>query len=295
MTERIDPTLDQVRNLVDDQFPEYADLPITNVELSGWDNRTFRLGDSLSIRIPSADWYVAQVAKEQRWLPLLAPHVPLPIPVPVAIGEPTAIVPWRWSINRWLHGDPLASSTVHDQVQLATDLAGFLNALYALDTRDGPPAGEHSFYRGSPLIAYDAQARETIAELSDEVDSASAVAIWELAIATQWTGKPVWFHGDVAVGNLLIESDRLAAVIDFGTSAVGDPACDTVFAWTYLSGTARQTFADSLNVSPDCWIRGRGWALWKCLITLHQIRETDPAGAEEQRRILDQIVSDPIS
>jgi aminoglycoside phosphotransferase (APT) family kinase protein len=291
---RINPTADHVQRVVTSQFPEYADLHVRDVEFSGWDNRTFRLGEELSVRIPSAEWYVAQVEKEQTWLPKLAPLLPLPVPAPVAIGSPTPEIPWPWSINRWLPGEPLATASIHDPEQLATDLAEFLNALYAVEATDGPVAGEQSFFRGCPPAAYDDQTRETIAKLADVIDGAAALAIWEDANSSEWTGQPVWFHGDVAVGNLLVENGHLAAVIDFGTSGVGDPACDTVFAWTWLTGTARQIFAQKLNVSPDCWVRGRGWALWKCLITLADDQNMTLPGAEEQRRILREILADPI-
>lgn len=288
-------TRELAARLVRDQFPEYAHLPVTEVAHGGWDNRTFRLGDHFSVRLPSALGYVAQVEKEHRWLPRLAPHLPLPIPVPVALGRPGPGYPWPWSIYRWLPGEPLATMPIHDQLRLAQDLAGFLNALYAIDAGDGPPAGEHSFYRGCSPVPYDARTCETIATLLAGSDAALATDIWERAIATDWTGNPVWFHGDVAVGNLLIADDRVSAVIDFGTSAVGDPACDTVFAWTYLTGDARRIFADRLDVSPDCWIRGRGWALWKCLITLADTTNATLPGAAEQRRILREILTDPVA
>lgn len=293
--DRSQVTCDLAARLIREQFPEYAHLPVTDVDHGGWDNRTFRLGDALSIRMPSAPGYVAQVEKEQRWLPRLAPHLPLPIPAPVALGRPTAGYPGPWSINRWLPGEPLATTPVPDQDRLASDLAAFLNALYAIDASEGPPAGEHSFYRGCSPAPYDARTRETIAGLLAGSDAATATAIWERTLTTEWAGTPVWCHGDVAVGNLLINNGRLSAVIDFGTSTVGDPACDTVFAWTWLTGNARRIFADRLAVSPDCWIRGRGWALWKCLITLADTSNTTLPGADEQRRILHEILTDPVA
>jgi aminoglycoside phosphotransferase (APT) family kinase protein len=279
---------------VRDQFPEYAHLPVTDVALSGWDNRTFRLGEDLSVRLPSADGYIAQVEKEQQWLPRLAPHLPLPIPAPVAMGRPSPDYPWPWSINRWLPGELVAVTPVTDMVRFATDLAGFLAALYRVNPTGGPRAGVQSFYRGASLAAYDAQTRESIAALADEIDPAVATAIWERALAEEWTGEPVWFHGDIAVGNLLVSDGCLSAVIDFGTSGVGDPACDTVIAWTFFTGESRAAFVRELPLGPEYFIRGRGWALWKCLITLLNPSNSTLPDSNEQRRILHEILSDPV-
>jgi aminoglycoside phosphotransferase (APT) family kinase protein len=281
---------DLVCRLIAGQFPQWADLPVREVDLQGWDNRTFRLGDELSVRLPSAAGYVPQVEKEHRWLPGLAPHLPLPIPSPVAQGHPAEGYPSPWSVYQWLPGEPAATARIDDLCDFARDLAGFLAALYRIPADDGPAAGPHSFYRGGPLSVYDAETRESITILSDEIDATAATEVWEDALAAEWPGPPVWVHGDVAVGNLLVRDGRLSAVIDFGSSAVGDPACDTVIAWTFLSGESRQIFHRSLPVDEHTWTRGRGWALWKALITIAWHRETDPAKANDARRVLDQVL-----
>lgn len=118
----------------------------------------------------------------------------------------------------------------------------------------------------------------------------TARLVWEDAVGATWLGDPVWFHGDVAGGNLLVRDGRLAAVIDFGTSGVGDPACDVVVAWTLLDGPARQAFRDALGVDGATWSRGRGWALWKALITL--AGATEDAAAEESRAVLEVVLAD---
>src|SRR5690348_6050028 len=143
---RADITVDLVRRLVRAQFPQWADLPIYPVEYDGWDNRTFRLGEEMSVRLPSAQGYVAQVAKEQRWLPRLAPRLPLPIPVPLAQGVPGAGYPWPWSVYRWLAGAPATVAPIADLRAFAATLAQFLSALQAIDARGGPPPGAHNFY-----------------------------------------------------------------------------------------------------------------------------------------------------
>jgi aminoglycoside phosphotransferase (APT) family kinase protein len=251
--------------LVARQFPQWADLPVAPVSLSGWDNRSFRLGDDLLVRLPSHEAYAAAVEKEQRWLPRLAPQLPLPVPRPVGLGRPDDEYPWPWSVYAWIDGEPAATAPPTDLDSFAVDLARFLVALRGADAEDGPAAGPHSFWRGGPLSTYDEEARRAFAALGDD---GRMTAVWDRALASTWDRPPVWCHGDVAVGNLLVRDGRLAAVIDFGSSAVGDPACDTVIAWTLFTGSSRAVFRRTLDLDDDTWDRGRGWALWKAAITL---------------------------
>lgn len=278
-----------VRRLVAAQFPEWADLPVRPVALSGWDNRTFHLGDAMTVRLPSAAGYVPAVEKEQRWLPTLAPHLPLPIPVPIARGVPGQGYPWPWSVNRWLDGENATLDRIVDLTRFAEDLAAFLVALQRIDPAGGPLAGAHSFYRGAALTVYDEETRRAITTLGDRIDGAAATAVWEAALAATWHCPRVWFHGDVASGNLLVRDGRLAAVIDFGTSGIGDPACDVVIAWTLLCGASRNAFRAALAVDDVMWTRGRGWALWKALITHDDI---DPAKAADARRVVDTVLAE---
>jgi len=258
---------DLARHLIQFQFPEYAHLPITQVLPGGNDNRTFRLGDELAIRMPSAEGYAASVAKEQRWLPLIARHVTLPVPEPVAAGAPDDRYPYPWSINGWMPGQSALENPPADTVTFARDLAQFLGTLQTVPTAGAPLAGAHSFFRGADPAHYDDETREAIARLGSAIDGSLATRLWEEGIAATYTGVPVWFHGDVATGNLLVRDGRLSAVIDFGTSGVGDPACDLYIAWTSLDPAARAAFRAELAVDEGMWARGRAWTLWKALIT----------------------------
>ena len=280
------------RRLIASQFPHWSDLPIRAVEFDGWDNRTFRLGSELTVRLPSGDWYAQQVDKEQRWLPVLAPQLPLPIPMPVARGEPDAGFPYPWSVYRWLDGELASKARIDDLADFATTLAGFLNALRRVDATGGPAPGEHNFYRGGPLSTYEEEALQAVDALGDEVPADAVRRVWDDAMSTSWDREPVWVHGDVAVGNLLVRDAQLGAVIDFGSSGVGDPACDTVIAWTFLSGPSRARFRAALDVDRATWSRGRGWALWKALISLVGHLERDAPEAALARRDIDQVVAD---
>ena len=280
------------RRLVDGQFPQWSDLPIAEVEVDGWDNRTFRLGSELTVRLPSGDWYAQQVDKEQRWLPVLASRLPLAIPAPVAEGAPDDGYPYPWSVYRWLDGELASKAPIADLTAFATTLAGFLNALARVDASGGPAPGEHNFFRGGPLATYEGEALEALDRLGDEVPRDAVLRAWEDATSTSWDREPVWFHGDVAAGNLLVRDGRLAAVLDFGSSGVGDPACDCVIAWTFLSGRARDRFRAVLDVDAETWSRGRGWCLWKALITLVGSLERDSPGAAAPRRDIEQVLAD---
>jgi aminoglycoside phosphotransferase (APT) family kinase protein len=281
--ERSAITPELVSALIADQFPQWAALPVTPVDLNGWDNTTFRLGAELSVRLPTADVYVPQVEKEHRWLPVLAPRLPLPIPQPVARGAPGRGFPRPWSVYRWLVGEVATADRVADLGAFARDLAGFLAALYAVDPSGGPSAGAHSFLRGAPLDVYDEDARSAIAELDGAIDAAAATDAWTAALASSWDGPPVWVHGDVTGANLLVVGGRLSAVLDFGCSAVGDPACDLAIAWTFFDADSRSVFRERLGLDDATWTRGRGWALWKALITEAQTHRRAANGAAARR------------
>ncbi len=244
------------------------------------------------MRLPSVAGYAPQVEKEHRWLPRLAPLLPLPIPVPLAMGSPTAEYPWYWSVYRWLDGEPASVGRVADLRLFAVTLAHFLVALQLIGAADGPPPGRDNFFRGGSLAVYDEETRRAIAALGDTIDTDAATAVWEAALAAEWRGAPVWLHGDVASGNLLVGEGRLCAVIDFGSSAVGDPACDLTIAWTFLSGDNREAFRAGLPLDDAAWARGRGWALWKALITLVGAMHTDPTKAGESRRVIEDVLAD---
>lgn len=267
----IDPVVideDLVRALVAEVFPRWADLPVRQVLPGGHDNRTFRLGEQLAVRLPSAEGYVPSVEREQRWLPVLAAALPLPIPEPVALGRPAAGFPWPWSVNRWIEGEPATTADIPDRARFAVDVADFLAALRAVDTTGAPAAGAHNFHRGGDLAVYRHEADAVLARLPDAELAAWAAQVLDRSFASRWDRSPVWVHGDVAVGNLLVRDGRLAAVIDFGGCAVGDPASDLVLAWTSLDHRAAEAFRDAVRLDDETWDRAAGWALWKALITL---------------------------
>ncbi|WP_342504870.1 aminoglycoside phosphotransferase family protein [Sporosarcina sp. FSL K6-2383] len=284
--------VDVVTRLITEQFPEWASLTIKPVKHSGNDNRTFHLGEQMSVRLPSAASYVPQVGKEQRWLPVLSKELTLLIPTPIAKGEPSEAYPWPWSVNQWIEGEALSLENVTDLNQLATDLGAFLLALQSIDASGGPLAGEHNFYRGGSIAVYDEEARNAIDNNRDMFNESLLKELWQWALASTWQAEPVWVHGDIAPGNLLVKDGQLCAVIDFGILGVGDPACDAAMAWTFFDNESRKIFKNTLQMDEETWNRARGWALWKALITYDAHKNTNKAIAEESYRIIEVIVSD---
>ena len=284
----IDDTL--VRRMVAAQFPQWADLPVRSAAVGGWDNRSFRLGEHMIVRLSSAADYSMQVEKEHRWLPKLARLLPLPIPTPLAIGEPVRGYPWRWSIYRWIEGDAAAPERIGDLSAFAASLAQFLVALQRIDATDGPRPGPHNFHRGGALTTYDAETRQAIALLKGKINTKAATEVWEAALGTTWEHSPVWIHGDVSAGNLLVKAGRLSAVIDFGMLGVGDPACDLSIAWTLFSGKSREAFRAMLPLDAGTWARARAWTLWKALIVAAGLTETNAVEAARPRRVIDEVL-----
>ena len=285
-----DPSL--VRRLLADQFPQWADLTIDPVESPGTDNAIYRLDEDMAVRLPRISGGTGTIDKELRWLPKLAPLLPVPISQPLARGAPGQGYPWQWSVHRWLDGESVNVEQVADPVALGQDLGGFVAALRRIDTTGGPIAGQDGS-RGVPLARRDAATREAIAQLDGLVDGPAVTTAWEAAVrAPTWQRPGVWIHGDLLSGNVLIDDcGRLSAVIDFGCMAVGDPACDVMAAWTLFEAEGRKAFRSVIEVDDATWARGRGWALSFALIALPYYMHTNPVFVRDARHVIRQVLA----
>ncbi|MCL5099325.1 MAG: aminoglycoside phosphotransferase family protein [Candidatus Omnitrophica bacterium] len=291
--DEVDTDVSLVGRLLAAQFPQWADLPIEPVPSAGTDNALYRLGEDMAVRLPRVLRATGQVEKEHRWLPRLAPHLPLAIPVPLAKGTPAEGYPWHWSVYRWLEGETATIERIADPRQAATELAQFVAALQRIDPTGGPPPGPDNSFRGVPLARRDAHTRAAIAALDGMLDTGTVTAVWEAALqAPAWQGPAVWIHGDLLAANLLAQHGRLSAVIDFGCLGLGDPACDLMVAWTYLSAETRDIFRAALPVDDATWARGRGWALSFGLIALPYYQSTNPVLAGIARYAIDEALAD---
>jgi len=214
-------------------------------------------------------------------------------PVPLAKGVPGEGYPWQRSVYPWLPGENATIVPITDPDQAARDLAHFITALQGSGPTGGPPPGPHNFFRGEPLALRDSETRAAIATLRGMLDADAATAAWEAALqAPAWDGPPVWIHGDLQSGNLLVERGLISAVIDFGCLGVGDPACDLQVAWNLFSAQTRDVFRAALTVDDAMWARGRGWALSVGLIALPYYQNTNPVLAGISRRAIDEALAD---
>lgn len=280
------PHIDEslARRLVDAQFPQWAELPLRRLDPAGSDHVIYRLGDELSVRLPRHPGAIGQAEAELEWLPRLAPHLPLAVPVPVAVGEPGFGYPWRWAVSRWLDGTVATVEDLAESPAAARQLAGFLTALQAIPTT-GAPARKDS------LAGRDDETREAIAAVADDFDAAALLRVWEAALAAPaWDRDPVWVHGDFHTGNLLTTGGRLTAVIDFGGTGAGDPAADLMVAFSLLSPPTRELFRSALAVDDATWARGRGWALTGAVVAHQAYAATEPRVAAQTRRQLSAVL-----
>ena len=271
----LDVDVSLVRRLVAAQFPEWAELPIEHVPHGGTDNALFRLGDGHVARLPVHVAKEATLTKEREWLPRLAPHLPVAVPVPVAEGAPGEGYPCTWSVYEWLAGEDATLAPIVDPVP---QLAAFIRAVQAMDATNGPPG------RGVPLASRDAPFRASLAK----IELPGAADAWEEGLAAPaWEGPGVWAHGDLDARNVLVVDGRLRAVLDWGSAGVGDPACEHMVAWKLVAAEERDAFRAALDLDEATWARARGWVLSQAVIALaYYTEETNPVLLAEARRWL---------
>ncbi len=291
--DEVETSVSLVARLLMAQFPQWADFPIEPVRSAGAHNALYRLGDNMVVRLPRIPRAVGEVDKEHQWLPKLAPFLPLAIPCPLARGDPGEGYPWHWSVYQWLEGESATIEHITYPYQAATDLARFVATLQRIDSTGGPLPGTHNSFRGESLAMRDTRTCEAIATLRGTFDADTMAAAWDAAInMPAWHGSPVWLHGDLQPGNLLAVQGRLSAVIDFGGLGVGDPACDVMAAWMFLSADTRNIFHAALQVDDATWARGRGWALSVGLISLLYYQGTNSILAGIARRAIHEVLAD---
>ncbi len=278
-----------VNALLQHQCPQWAHLPLTTIPSTGTDHALFRLGCDYLVRLPRIDWAVTSIDQEYELLPQIATYLTTPIFTPMFKGHATSVYPWPWLIAKWHEGHNPEAEKTNEYAALAQDLAGFLNQFHAIPLTSGPASR-----RGVPLSHLNADTQKAINQLRGEIDVLAVMDLWHELMATpQWQQKSVWVHGDFLPGNILVQHNRLSAVIDFTDLGVGDPACDLVIAWSLLNSQSRNLFRNCLaHVDHNTWARGKAWALSIALIMLPYYKNSSPALAQLARRMINQVLSD---
>ena len=264
--------LNMIRSLIRSQLPDLADLPI-QIAGEGWDNVMVRVGDAFAVRAPRHAVGERLLKTEQRWLPVLAPDLPLPVPEPVYIGRPEGGFPFTWSLVRWLPGEVAAISPPAPEEALT--LAAFLKALHQ-PAHVGAPVSQH---RGCALTGKQEDTERRMANLAHRPDviTPQLLKLWREALATPIDAAPVWLAGDVHPQNVLVEGGKLSAFIDWGDMCAGDPATDLASIWMLFDDpSARAVAINAYGVSEATLLRAKGWAIFFGVILLETGLQDDP-------------------
>ncbi len=255
--DEVNISLNLVQQLLETQFPHWANLPIKLLKAGGTENVLYRLGDTLLVRLPRIDWAVAPLEKDATWLPFVAPYIALQIPKLLAQGLPSEAYPFPWGVYAWLEGQDLFNAPLENEEALALDLVSLIQSLQRIPIPEAPPPA-----RGKPFADDDIGVRENLALLPTQFQPVQLEQIWQKAlVAPAWTGVAVWSHGDLHGANLLGQHGRLSAVLDFGALGVGNPIYDYASAWMLLRKPARTTFRAALELDDATWLRSAGVAL----------------------------------
>jgi aminoglycoside phosphotransferase (APT) family kinase protein len=277
-----------MRGLLTEQFPQWADLPLRRVPDSGTDSAIYRLGADLGIRLPRIQWAVPQIDKECLWLGRLADELPVRVPVPIGEGEPGRGYPYPWLVYPWLPGTSLDRTSVASTSSLVRDVATFVLALHAVPTAGGPEPGR----RGGAMVPLDREVEWALEKLEGLIDTTRARAVWRAAREAEPVSQvAVWIHGDLLPGNIVVDGGRLAGIIDWSATGVGDPACDAMFAWS-LGAEERELCRRLLGFDDATWARARGWVVEQAALYIPYYAESLPVAVAQAKTRLEAALSD---
>jgi aminoglycoside phosphotransferase (APT) family kinase protein len=295
----VEITADLVRDLLREQHPDLAGLAIREVA-GGWSNQQWRLGDELVVRMPRTEEAPELQRNERRWLPVLAPRLPLPVPSPVRTGEPSARFPKLWTIMTWVPGEPLDCTSISRGEHAADTLASFLGALHVEAPADAPASSDRGHHPKDGEAGFDYFFQAVApAGIADDVR-----AVWDDAVAApEWQGPPIWVHGDLHPANVVVSDGTLSGVIDFGAMFAGDPAWDLAAAWVLLPAGVASRFFDAYAHADDAAIRrARGLAALKSLFLMLMGQNGDrglpggkPTWGPAGRAALDRVLRDDVT
>lgn len=284
---------DLVRALLAAQFPAWAEEELVAVESTGTDHAIWRLGDALAVRLPRTPAAAQQPVRVATWLPTLAPHLPIAVAAPVAVGEPGSGYPFPWIVTPWVVGEEASNGRTVKGRRPFLALGRFIHQLHGIDPTGGPGPGPENFWRGEPLKARDEATRAAFEQIANELSLPLMLKAWKRALsAARYEGPGCWIHGDLAPGNILVADNRVVAVIDWGGMAVGDPACDYGLVWSLAKPGGSPVWDLATRADVATIDRARGWALSVAAIQLPYYRDTNPALATQARRTIHTVLAE---
>lgn len=281
-------SLEVVKQLLKDQFPDYSHLAIQPLKHQGTDNVMLKLGEDKIIRFPRTQRSEENLKKEYLWLPKIESGLSIQIPHIIEVGQPCEQCSFQWAIVNYLGGSSPSDNNPLDLAQAAKDLGHFIKELQRVDTNNAPLCS-----RESPSMRSDKETRQLIPALSDVFDVKEITQLWEAALKIPtWEKAPVWLHGDIHAGNLLVQNKKITGVIDFGMSGVGDPACDLMIGWMLFKEDARETFRNVFNPDKSMWDRARGCALHFGIMAYSYYKNRDPFLAGLAKKTLEEVITE---
>jgi aminoglycoside phosphotransferase (APT) family kinase protein len=279
-----------VKDLIKEQFSEYENLPIYEFDSTGTVNSIFKLGSDYYIRFPKLKEYADLILKEYRILPYIAKHVSIKIPQPIKLGKPNGLYPVHWAVYNWINGDPYNNNRITNYQGIISELTNFIKELHAINLlEDAPKAGR------KPLLELNTITIENLNASKEEIDYTKAIKIWEKFIDIPvFDIKPVWIHADLLKPNILIKNDHIAAIIDFGSAGVGDPAFDIISAWSLFDNKNRNIFRNQMNVNDTIWYRACAYALHQAALIIPYYRKSNPYFVKQAIDTINEIIKDSI-
>lgn len=287
---QIEINIEIIKTLIEEQFPQYKNLPINEFDTTGTVNSIFKLGNNYYIRLPLTEMYKDSILTEYKILPYLSKKLTIEIPHPIHLGIPNNLYPFHWGIYNWIDGDCYDDNKITNFQEIISGLANFIKELHSVELFEGAPKAGRK-----PLLDLNIMTMDALNNSKDEIDCKKAIKIWDSLLNTPvWDNKSVWIHADLLKSNVLIKDNHISGIIDFGSAGIGDPAFDIIPAWSLFSFENRTIFRDKLKVNDIIWNRACAYALHQAAIGIPYYRNTNESFVKQSVYTINEIIKDNI-
>jgi aminoglycoside phosphotransferase (APT) family kinase protein len=288
---QIEINIEIIKTLIEEQFPQYKNLPINEFDTTGTVNSIFKLGNNYYIRLPLTEMYKDSILTEYKILPYLSKKLTIKIPHPIHLGIPNNLYPFHWGIYNWIDGDCYDNNKITNFQEIISGLANFIKELHSVELFEGAPKAGRK-----PLLDLNIMTMDALNNSKDEIDCKKAIKIWDSLLNTPvWDNKSVWIHADLLKSNVLIKDNHISGIIDFGSAGIGDPAFDIILAWSLFSFENRTIFRDKLKVNDIIWNRACAYALHQAAIGIPYYRNTNESFVKQSVYTINEIIKDNIN